>query len=121
MQLLLVPVLSDREGSWNVNGDARLNLNDVVGSHLDANGVTSITKGAVVGAMLRDQLRGFLKAAAPEKHAAYKAIKYPSGEGSDTPETRRAAVAFVFDTVRDMVLAHYVPTNTLASKGGEDG
>jgi hypothetical protein len=87
-----------------------VNLNEVVTNQVSENGVQPITAGAVIFAQVRDGLRSVLKHHDEEGYAQYRAIKYPTGEGSDTAEARLAATRFLFDRVRDILLPHYVST-----------
>lgn len=86
----------------------KIDLNDVVATKVSAEGVLAVTKGALIGAAIREGLRGLLKDADPEGYALYRATKYPAGEGSDTVSTRLAATRFLFDRARDVFAAHYV-------------
>lgn len=89
---------------------SHLDLNTIVGDKMTPEGVTPITQGAAICASLRENLRQLLAAADPESYAEYRKIKYPAGEGSDTPESRLEATRFIFDRVRDLLLPHYVST-----------
>lgn len=61
-------------------------------------------------AVIRDTIRTQLKVACPDLYAEYRSIKYPTGTGSDTEETRAKATLFLFDTAREIVAPHYVKT-----------
>jgi hypothetical protein len=90
-----------------------MKLTDVVLDKVSEAGVLPITAGNVVSAQVRDGLRAILKQYDEEGYALYRATKYPTGEGSDTPETRLAATRFLFDRTRDLLTTHY-----LSSKEG---
>jgi len=70
------------------------------------------TKAKLQGAnaAIRNTIRNQLKFACPDLYAEYRSIKYPTGEGSDTEETRLKATLFLFDTAREIVAPHYVQT-----------
>jgi len=85
-----------------------VDLNEIVTEQLTDEGVTPITMGAVACAQLRGQMRALLKVADAEGYSLYRALKYPAGEGSDTPETCVAATRFLFDRARDLLAKHYV-------------
>ena len=94
-----------------------MNLNEVVTNQVSENGVQPITAGAVIFAQVRDSLRSVLRHHDEEGYGQYRVIKYPSGEGSDTLETRLAASRFLFDRVRDVLLPHYVSTKNMGVPG----
>lgn len=85
-----------------------MDLNEVVATRVTDTGVLNVTRGNVVSAQVREGLRNLLQTADPEGYAEYRAIKYPEGEGSDTPETRLAATRFIFDRARDLLTEHYL-------------
>lgn len=85
-----------------------VDLHEVVGNVIDENGVQPITRGAQVCACVREQLRQIIQAANPKSYMDYRALKYPAGDGSDTPETRVEATRFLFDCARDLLVPHYV-------------
>jgi hypothetical protein len=87
-----------------------LDLTEAVSSRMTEDGVETVTVGSVACANVRCQLRTLLKVADAEGYAEYRAVKYPAGEGSDTPETRLAATRFLFDRARDLLTPHYVRT-----------
>ena len=87
-----------------------MKLNEVVTEKMGPEGVQQITAGAVMCAQVRSGLRAVLKQHDPEGYALYRSIKYPTGEGSATPETGMAATKFLFDQVRDLLVPHYVST-----------
>lgn len=88
-----------------------LDLNEVVSSKLTETGAEVVTMGTIACANVRGLLRSLLKVADAEGYAEYRALKYPVGEGSDTPESRRAATRFLFDRTRDLLVPHYVCTS----------
>jgi hypothetical protein len=88
-----------------------LDLNRVVGDVVNESGVQPITVGMQVCACVRENLRSLIKAADPEGYARYRAIKYPAGEGSDTPESRVEATRYLFDAARDLLAPHYLRTD----------
>jgi len=85
-----------------------VDLNEIVTERLTEDGVQPITMGAVACGQIRAQIRAVLKVADAEGYAAYRALKYPAGEGSATPESRLAATRFLFDRARDLLTPHYV-------------
>ena len=87
-----------------------MKLTDVVSDKVSESGVQPITVGHVVSAQVREGLRAILKQYDEEGYAQYRAIKYPEGEGSDTPETRVAATRFLFDRSRDLMATYYLST-----------
>jgi len=89
----------------------QLDLDQVVTDIITDAGVQPITRGAQVCACVRDNLRALIQASDPEGYIRYRALKYPAGEGSDTPETRVEATRFLFDHARDLLVPHYVRTD----------
>jgi len=87
-----------------------VDLNEEVNIKITADGVQAITRGAVLCQGTTTILRQMLKDTAPESYALYRSTKYPAGEGSDTTESRLAATRLLFDLVRDLLTAHYVPS-----------
>ena len=85
-----------------------MDLNEVVGTRVTDGGVLNVTRGHVVSAQVREGLRNLLQAFDAEGYAEYRAIKYPEGKGSDTPESRVAATRFIFDRARDVLSTHYL-------------
>jgi hypothetical protein len=90
-----------------------LNLNEVVGTSLNENGVTTVTRGALAMHQVRSILSGLLQQADPAGYAEYRKLKRPAGKGSDTPETRQEAQRFLFDRARDLLVPFYIPTRDL--------
>jgi hypothetical protein len=88
-----------------------LDLNAVIKTTVTEEGVSAITRGAVVCAQVREGLREIIRAGDPEGYAAYRVMKYPGGEGTDTPATRIAATRFLFERARDILVPHYTPAN----------
>jgi len=86
-----------------------MDLNEVMGTKLNEEGVANVTRGAVLCGIAAANLREILKQADPAMYADYRAVRYPEGEGSDTMETRRDSVRFLFDAARDLLVPHYVP------------
>jgi hypothetical protein len=82
-----------------------LDLNEIVTDELTEDGVAPITKGALLFASLRENLKAVLKAVSPEKYAEYKAVKFPGGVA--TAESRRAAAGFLLDATKEILLPHY--------------
>jgi len=89
----------------------KVDLNDVVDTKEIDGTVVMITKGTIACSNTVMLLRDTLKLSDPEGYNTYRAVKYPAGEGSATPETRVAAIRFLFDRVRDLLIPHYVPSN----------
>lgn len=87
-----------------------MKLTDVVSDKITESGIQPITVGHVLSAQVRDGLRAILREYDEEGYAQYRATKYPTGEGSDTPETRLAATRFLFDRTRDLMTTHYLST-----------
>lgn len=85
-------------------------LSEVVTDKVTESGILPITVGMIVSAQVRDGLRAVLKRFDQPGYEQYRAIKYPTGSGSDTPATRLAATRFLFDRARDLLTAHYVST-----------
>lgn len=88
-------------------------LNEVIGTRLNDEGVGALTRGMIICAQVRDNLRDLLQHVDEPGYAKYRKIKYPYGEGSDTNETRVEATRFLFDRARDTLIPHYVPSKEL--------
>lgn len=91
-----------------------MDLNEVVSSKLTGTGVEVVTVGTIACNNVRGLLRSLLKTADAEGYAEYRALKYPAGGGSDTPESRVAATRFLFDRARDLLVPHYVSASASA-------
>ncbi len=89
-------------------------LNEIIGTRLNDDGVGNLTRGMVICAQVRDNLRDLLQHTDEPGYAQYRKIKYPYGEGTDTDETRVAATRFLFDRTRDILVPHYVSSKELA-------
>lgn len=89
----------------------QLDLNQVVDSVCTDDGVTTITIGTQVCACVRENLRQLIKASDPEGYATYRALKYPGGDGTDTPESRLEATRYLFDRARDLLAPFYLRTD----------
>jgi hypothetical protein len=90
--------------------EEQMNLNEVVGTIMDENGIDNVTVGNATCATVSENLRGLLRAFDEPSYAKYREIRYPGGEGTDTLETRRDSVRFLFDASRDLLAPHYKPT-----------
>jgi len=88
-----------------------VDLNQKVSEKMTPSGLKTITTGAVVCAQVRQGLRAVLKNHDAEGYDQYRAIKYPTGPKSDTPESRLAACRFLFERARDILLPHYITTS----------
>ncbi len=85
-------------------------INEVLETKATDEGVAVVTRGTHICAFVAKNLRDLLKTFAPEKYAEYQAIKYPNGRDGETSlENKREATAFLFDAVRDLLVAHYMP------------
>jgi hypothetical protein len=90
-------------------------LNEIIGTRLNEDGVGTLTRGMIICAQVRDNLRDLLQHVDEPGYAEYRKLKYPFGEGSDTDETRIKATAFLFDRSRDTLLPHYVSSKELTA------
>jgi hypothetical protein len=72
---------------------------------------------------IRESIRVQFKTHCPDLYADYRKIRYPGGEGTDTPETRAQSVIYLFDMAREIVAPHYVaePKQLDAIIEAEDG
>lgn len=88
---------------------SQIDLDTVLGvTETNDGSVLPITIGSQVCATVRENLRALIQASDPEGYAQYRAIKYPGGDGTDTPETRIEATRFIFDRARDLLVPHYI-------------
>lgn len=86
-----------------------MNLDQVVGTVMDENGIDNLLLGNAACSTVAMNLRAMLKAHAPEQYKQYRSIRYPGGEGTDTLESRRESVSFLFDASRDLLVPYYKP------------
>ena len=87
-----------------------MDLNEVVGTVMDENGIDNLVVGNCLCSNVSENLRRLLRQFAPLSYDEYRKVRYPGGEGTDTLETRRESVRFLFDTTRDLLAPYYKPT-----------
>jgi hypothetical protein len=100
--------------------DQTHDLNEVVATQVTEDGVDIRTRGQLLCARVREDIRHLIKHCDPEGYQLYRGIKYPQGDKSDTDVTRVEATKFLFNRVRDLLVPHYVPTKVLCGHGADE-